>query len=337
LIDGYFTASLPAQGYGELSVLDALRQIGADILDRHCPMIHAVEDTTIVRRVERKADAELETVETPVGALKTDRILNEAKHTDYIRKYPIETLGDLKVYEYVVEHTHYEADFAPFHERTSQIGDDGITTPNGPMTPLLYFIEHLCGIEKTIYLLADHPEEVEACFDLMHAQNKAVYRLLSESPAEVIIDYEDTSSTLISPRYYREYCAPLIDEYAAICHDGGKTYITHMCGKLRAFSDQIRQGQQDGVDSVCPPSTGDTWAHEARDAWGPEKIIIGGLEPPALERMSVRETREHVVRVLDQMPTFRRFILSTGDATSYGTPMENLRTITHLVEDYAWK
>lgn len=337
LIDAFFAASLPAQGYGELSVLDALRQTGSDILDRHCPMIHVIEDATIVRRVERKADAKLETVETPVGTLKTDKGLNKVEQTVYIRKYPIETLEDLKVYKYVLEHTHYMVDFTPFHERTSQIGEDGITTPNGPMTPLLNFIENLCGLEKTIYLLADHPDEVEACFDLMHTQNMVVYRLLAESPADVIIDYEDTSSTLISPGYYRKYCAPLIDAYAAICQDGGKTYITHMCGKLGAFSDEIRHGQQDGVDSVCPPSTGDTWAHVAREAWGPEKIIIGGLEPPALERMSVQETREYVIWVLDQMPTFRRFILSTGDATSYGTPMENLRAITQIVEDYAWK
>lgn len=337
LIDPYFTSSLPEQGYDELNIPDAARLVGADIIERHCPTIRAVEDAAIMHRVEHKANTELEITETPVGTLTTEKRLSATGHTSFVSKHLIVTLEDLKVYQYVVEHTHYETDFVTFREHAQFISGDGIATSSGPMSPLQEFLQTLCGVVKTIYLLRDYPEETKDCFELMHAQNKAAYRLLGESPTEVIIDYEDTSSTVISPTYYRKYCAPLIDDYAEICHDAGKCFITHMCGKLQAFSDQIQCGQQDGVDSVCPPTTGDTWVYEARTVWGPEKIILGGIEPPALVLMNAQETREYVIRVLDQMPTFRRFILSTGDATSHGTPVENLRAITEVVQSYPWK
>jgi uroporphyrinogen-III decarboxylase len=110
-----------------------------------------------------------------------------------------------------------------------------------------------------------------------------------------------------------------------------------MCGKLRAFHTELRQGNQDGFDSLCPPTSGDTWACDARSAWGSEKIIIGGIEPAALARMDADTTRTYVTRVLDQMPTLRRFILSTGDATAYGTPVENLRAVADVVANYPWK
>ena len=115
-----------------------------------------------------------------------------------------------------------------------------------------------------------------------------------------MIDYENTSSTVMSPAFYRQYSDPFINEYANICHAAGKLFITHMCGKLSAFNRELRQGRQDGVDSLCPPTTGDIWAHEARAAWGGDKIIIGGVEPAALARMDERETRAYVTHVLDR-------------------------------------
>jgi uroporphyrinogen-III decarboxylase len=163
------------------------------------------------------------------------------------------------------------------------------------------------------------------------------YRLLAESPSRVVIDYEDTSSTVISPTYFRRYCAPIIDEYASVCHAAGKLFITHMCGKLSIFSTALKAGLQDGIDSLCPPTTGDWTAWDARAGLGPEKIIIGGIEPPRLERMTVPETRAYITDILERMPTYRRFILSTGDATAYGTPVANLRAVGKAVRAAPWK
>jgi len=337
LIDGYFTSSLPAQGYPEHNVPDALRLVGADIIERHSPTIRRVEDGTIQRRTEYRDGVELEIVETPVGALTTERRKTDTGQTTFITKRPIVTVEDVRVYQYITEHTRFAADFAAFRERMALIGDDGIPTSSGPLTPIQAFLQHLCGVADTIYLLMDYPREMAECFAVMHEQNKEAYRLIGESPTEAVFIYEDTSSTVISPEYYAQYCAAYIDEYAQICHDAGKWFMTHMCGKLSAFNSRLKAGQQDGIDSVCPPTTGDIWAHQARAAWGPGKVIIGGLEPPALKRMTVAETRDYVTRVLDQMPTFRRFILSTGDATSHGTPVENLRAISEVVAAWGWK
>ncbi len=337
LIDGYYTSSLGSQGYGEKNVAEAVRLTGGDIMERHCPTIRAVDGGSIVRRSERNGNVWLDIVETPIGELRSEKAVSASGHTSFVSKHPIATVEDVKVYSYIMEHRHYEENYEALDRCNEIIGDDGIATSSGPLTPIQDFLQWLCGVENTIYLLVDHQEEVEACFNVMHESNIEAYRLICGGNSEVVIDYEDTSSTVINPDYYDRYCAGLIDDYAAICHDAGKLYLTHMCGKLSLFNEQLRRGKQDGIDSVCPPTTGDIWSYQAREAWGEEKIIVGGIEPPALERMSAAETEGYVRDILEKMDTFRRFILSTGDATAHGTPMDNLRAVTRVVGEYGWK
>ena len=358
LIDPYYTAWLAAEGFGgadaargaledreglwseETDALDipyAIRLVGGDVLERHSPTIRQVEDSCITRRSLTRGSEKLEIIETPVGALETERRYSKEGHTRYISKYPIASVEDLKILQYVMEHTHYEEDFASFRERLRVIGDDGIPSSDGPQSPIQHFYMFLCGVQATTYLLLDHPAEMAACFAVMHQKHLEQYRLVCESPTDVVIDYENTSSTVMSPAFYRQYSEGFINEYADICHAENKLFITHMCGKLSAFNAELRQGHQDGFDSLCPPTTGDIWASQARTAWGGDKVIIGGVEPAALARMDAAETRAYVTRVLDEMPTLRRFVLSTGDATPYGTPIENLRVVADVVANYPWK
>jgi hypothetical protein len=358
LIDPYYTAWLATQGYGgadavrgaledreglwseETDALDipyAVRLVGGDVLERHSPTVRQLEDSSIIRRSLTRGNEKLEIIETPVGSLETERRYSKEGHTRYISKYPVSSVEDVKVLQYVWEHTHFEEDFAGFRDRIRVIGDDGIPTSDGPQSPIQHFYMFLCGVQATTYLLLDHPAELAECFAIMHQKNLEHYRLVCESPTNVVIDYENTSSTVISPAFYRQYSESYINEYADICHSANKQFITHMCGKLSAFTPELRQGRQDGFDSLCPPTTGDIWASQARTAWGRDKVIIGGVEPAALARMDVPETRAYVTRVLDEMPTLRRFVLSTGDATPYGTPVENLRAVADVVAHYPWK
>lgn len=326
LIDEYFTSSLPS-GL-EMDVVETLRYIGADVMERHVPVIKERCEKVAVEE-EREGNDIVKRFITPAGTLTEKQRVTAT--TTFRSEFRIKGRDDLEAYRYIVENTEYEPNYEAFRQRDLSIGEDGLATADGPRTPIQRLLQDDMGLEGVVYGLVDYKEELESVMRTMHERNKEVYRLICRSPAEAVIAYEDTSSTVISPSYFHKYCAPFIDEYADICHDAGKWFITHMCGKLSVFNEQIKAGHQDGVDSVCPPPTGDTWPHEAREAWGLEKVIIGGIDPPTLARMSVEETREYVTRVLDQMPTFGGFILSTGDATAYGTPVENLRAVAQIV------
>lgn len=328
LIDDYFTSSLPTP----MSWVEAYRHIGADVLERHVPAIRSSCSAAVSVEEKRVEDTILTTITTPVGVLTEKRKVTPT--TTFIAEPKIKTEKDFGPYKYVVEHTEYERDYETFLERRADIGEDGLATVSGPQSPLQFLIGEDMGLEAIVDALYDCRSELEELLEVMHHKYKQAYALLAESPALVIIGYEDVSTTTSSPQMYREYTMGYLDDYADIVHERGKMYIAHMCGKLKGLASLIAEGRMDGIDSVTPPTTGDIYVDEAREIWGEDKIIIGGLEPKSLRFMGVGEVKEYTKQILSRAAPGRNVILGTGDATSYGTPIENLQAVTEVVKHY---
>src|ERR1039458_6657580 len=142
VVDRYFTSSLPAQGYQEVSVPEAIRMMGADIIERHVPTVRTVEHSSVVRRVERRGDLERIVYETPVGSL-TGEARWAAWHSTHVTKFPITDVGDVKIWQYIAEHTSYEEEFEVFREHERLIGNDGIPSSSGPRSPTFSFLPEL--------------------------------------------------------------------------------------------------------------------------------------------------------------------------------------------------
>lgn len=327
-LDNYFVSSLPKQGYN-MNLLETFRYLNNDIMERHSPIYRIEYGGKINITTDNLGDVEILSISTPLGKLKQVKQRGSAG----FRKYLLETMEDIKAYTYCQEHLEFVPDYETFERHQEKIGDDGIATPDGWQTPILWLLEHEMGIENTVYALKDYPDEMEYLFDVMHEKIKKSYEIIADSPAVVGFTYEDTSTTFLSDEYLEKYCIPCLNEYSDILHRADKVHIVHMCGKLKGFANQIRDCELDGVDSLCPPTTGDMWPHEARESWG-SKIIIGGLEPPALVWMNEEETIRYTVDVLNSIAPGENFVLSTGDAVAHDTPLDNLSCIATLVEKY---
>jgi len=329
LIDDYFIRSLPLQNL-HMEIIEAMRYIGCDIIERHVANpIQTMHNVQTRREMAADGKGFRLWYDTPVGS-----VFEEYKvsgQTTFNARHMLETEEDIRVFRYIMEHKTVTDNIAAFMERDRYIGDDGIACVSGPMSPIQYLLQDIAGVENTVYLLEDYPEEMEALLETMHDFNRKVYHVLKEYPTELVIDYEDTSSTVMSRDMFTRYGVPIINDYAEILHGAGKKFITHMCGCLDAFKCEIGGGIQDGVDSVCPPNTGDLHIWEARKAWGNRKVLIGGIDPPALSWMSVAECEATVREIWEHMKGERGFILSTGDAVPFGTPIENMIAITRLV------
>ncbi len=327
LIDPYFIDSLPKQGY-DLEIIEAMRLIGNDIMERHvCGPTWKTNNTNV--RIEQSGDVTRTTYETPVGTIYTER--SKTDTTSYISKHLIETIEDAKIYQYVAENIEFIPNAKAFHERDLYIGDNGIATASLTVTPIQEMLQHLCGVENTVYMMADYPDEMEALLHAMHEKNLRECRAFCEYDTPVIFEYEDTSTTVMNLSMLCDYELPCVNAYAKFFRENGKQLITHMCGKLSGFKEYIATGEMYGIDSVCPPTTGDLPIWEARKAFG-DKLLIGGIEPPSLVHMSVRQTLDTVAEVIGKMEDKSKFILSTGDAVPYGTPIKNLMAITKLIE-----
>lgn len=348
LIDGYYLAGLEQPK----TDLEAGLDTGADLMLRKVPVWlqsvflahegkHMSGETLpglplppgISRRTEIENGILKRTYETPRGTL-TERweFRDSSPYIPFPREYLIKTAEDIGVYRYLVE----REDFVPyeglFQKLTDRVGGRGLVTVTGPHTPVQHLLLIHMGVERFYFLLQDSPDRLTALMDLMHERNKEIYRIIRDSPAEVVIEYENTGTTYVSPRIYEKLERPPMDEYADILHERDKVFLVHMCGRLRGLAGLIGRGRQDGSCDIATRPTGDWELADARKAW-PDKLIVGGLDSITLATGTPVDVKSHVRATLSSIVPGDGIVLGSSDAVPMGTPPENLRAVTEAVEE----
>jgi hypothetical protein len=165
---GYFTGSLPAQGYPALTVVETLRLLRMDILERHVPVVRPLMHGIEAQHSER-GDSWIDTYITPAGTLWSETCIRHS--STRVTKHLLETRTDLKVMQYIAEHTDYELAEDEFIAEDKLIGDDGLPTVTVHPTPLMELLQGLMSVENVHYALADFGEEMRALFEAMHGRN----------------------------------------------------------------------------------------------------------------------------------------------------------------------
>jgi len=355
-IDGYFLSSIPKSLHWD--AVDVLRYIEADVMERHVPTyrcsipfgaliygqgygkneIYPVDEKLRSRNVNvkqvRNKDIIFRIYETPIGSLTEKWVAkNSSPWMAFPIEYKIKSLEDIKIYKYILKEAVYRPDYQTFYKEQLRIGDDGIATTSAPCTSVQRLLEFEMGIEAFYHILTDHPSLVEELIELIRERNKEVYHIIARSPAKVVISYENTSTTYISPRIFENYILPEINEYAEILHSADKIFLTHMCGKIKNLAYLLKVGKQDGICDMAPPPTGDLTISQARRIWGSQKILIGGIDATLFLTRSGSQLKSYIKNLLHQIKSGDRTIIGSGDAVPYGTPLENLKMITKIVKD----
>jgi len=355
LLDQYALAEMPpdilghdgTHGFGPRTVAVAGRALGCDLIIRHVTVtaprggdsIHLQLlggfEAPVETRLEFDGRRLVESLITPVGTLTgewtyTDRVGAIPHATEHV----VNSLEDLKVFHYAVDHL---ASGPPlptydlFDALQKEIGEDGIATASFHNSPLMYLIEMVWGLENTYYLLNDFPDEVRDILQKLHQSLKLQAIALAESPAQVIIQYENTSSTLLSPAVFREHVLPFLDEYGDILTSAGKTYLIHMCGRLRALTSDISRGRFDGVIDIAPAPTGDLPLNEAAAGMA-EKVVIGGIDPTMFLNPDTSILESSITELLHRIRPYSGVMLGSGDVVPRGVPLDSIRLIRRLVD-----
>ena len=310
------------------NIVSASAYIGSDILKRHCPCIEAVYNSAEVRD-EIVNGVTRRTFTSRLGSVSQESYWKDG--TMHSVKRCIASLDDLKIMTDIYANVDYIPNYDAFAAEEKIIGDAGLATADGPMSPLLYIIQHLSTLEDVTYLMYDEADAVEEFFQIVHESNLKYYKLIREMELNCVMAYEDTSTSLISRDWMKKYAVPTLNEYAKIMADSPNRFIVHMCGKLQGFKDDIRTLTCDGFDSLCPPSTGDTCIWNARNDW-PDKCLIGGIDPVAWKYQTPVEILNSVKTILLNLKNKTGFILCSGDSVAAGTPIDNLKIITEFIK-----
>jgi uroporphyrinogen-III decarboxylase len=153
-----------------------------------------------------------------------------------------------------------------------------------------------------------------------------MWKAMAEVPADLCFIHDNLSSTTTSRKMYRRFDRRYVNEYADILQPTGKKLVTHWCGKLTGFAEDMAEARQDGISDVTPEPTGDMDIVEARKSWAKHFVVMGGIDPTLFSSGTAAEVEAYVEGLLGAMtPDRRGFVLGSGDAVPFGTPPENVK------------
>jgi len=364
LIGGYARGRMPSR-YQEMRLWEFYAEFGLDLFIRNVAcfvtwppqsyvpastMLPSVLSTSLVMddsaeagrgngievRRESKGHETLVTVETPIGTLRSVWLNTPGSpHLPFCTEHLLKTMEDLKIYQYVLERTKVRPSFAEMATALAALGNTGIADAYGHSTPVQDLIMFHMGLKEFVFMLEDHRGEVETLMTLMQDVRKREYQVLAESPAEIVVTYENTSTTLLSPKYMARYEFPSLAEYSDILHAAGKLHLVHMCGRIRQALPLIAASPFDGVIDTAPLPTGDLDFHDAREILSAAgKCIGGGIDCTAFIELGADQMKRYVQQRLREVAPGTGFLLGSGDAVPIGVPLENLHAVVDAVHEH---
>jgi hypothetical protein len=290
-------------------------------------------------RVEVKSTRKDNTIyteyHTPVGTLTSEQVYSETAHTIYHTKDLLENVEDLKVYQYMIENQSYEPEYDRLAEQLNILGEEGVFFISAPPPPLKSFLLGVMRLKNAIYIIHDHKPEFDNLVKVVDSKNQEIYQILAESPDEVFLDAAVTGTGMISPKIFEEYYLPYTKKYAEILHKKGKLYINHASGEpVRNILEMVKMTDIDGLYGLSYPPVGDMRISEVRNGLGGNIAAMGGLDSDFIATKTAKEIQDKTRFILSDVAPGDNFMLATADDTPYGTPIENLRAVSDVVQEF---
>jgi len=310
-----------------------LEQMGADPLLRGFFSIAENEYKNCTIRNVQDGKIRTEIIETPVGKLVSEYRSTDASNSCFLYKHAVETEEDFKTLMYLYEHMEVRGANAKFEKDYGSLGESAVVMPTigtGGKTAFQMLVEHWCGTQNLTYALADFPELVEECLQVMWEKDKKTVEISVDSSVEALLFYEDSSTTNISPKMFEKYTAPEIKQWADIIHKADKRLVHHACGHIKDLLPLMAGTGVDAIESISPPPTGNIELEDAIKLLPERVALIGGIEPLFFRNCTLEQLEQRVNKLLAAMKG-RRFILANSDSCPPDVTYEKFKLVSELV------
>ncbi len=306
--------------------------------DKHTGIAGCIKEVRKLTAVETtRNDGTMITVfQTPSRKLQQISQFDAPSNSWHPTEFPVKTLEDIHAMTEIFKDVVAEPDSNELQkakEQSKAIGQDALTTNGIGESPLMYWVEWLAGVENAHFLLSDYKEDVEALFDAIHAVLMEKTRILCEhSPADVFYLIENTSTTLISPNQYRQYCARHVADYAHVTKSEGRNLILHMCGHLRALLPDLNQIPVQAFEAFTSHPLGNTSLPDGRNAC-PDKCLIGGTNAI----LWTKETDQIIAELekdLEELPHHRGIVVTSAGVMPPLCKPDTIRRVCEWVKQY---
>jgi len=271
---------------------------------------------------------------TPIGSVSSkQRISGLGYDTSWTTEFMIKDASDYDVAAFMVEDAVYRPDYDPFLDEERELGDDGIVCAPGKRSPLQQLLLELMGYRRFSIDLYRNRSEFEKLLRVMEDKTLEYYRIVADSPAEIVWVPDNINGTVTSPKIFEKYCIPFYNKLAHILHSKGKIISIHMDGRLRSLLNLIPKAEIDSIDGFTPPPVGNLPIREARDIWGDNYTIWSNF-PPTVFLHGADAIRKCTIEMLRNAAPGDRFIMGVTENIPSDILDVSLKTVTKTMAEH---
>lgn len=308
------------------------RRLGLDVMFRCSPT--GIRETAI-GSFWREDPSGGRICETPVGNLHSDAPVPTG--TPMLcggREILLKKPEDYDTLAWLFEHHRYDIDELAVtlcQKQLDLIGDDGVLYVNPPNSAIMDIVRSWAGIQEFVFTLQDFPEKVENLLNIVTARYCEQYELICRTtPAKILTFWDDATTSLLSRNIFIKYSLPALKRYADICHKYGKILVNHTCGKIRGFADLYATAEQDAIDWLAIPPTGDITISIAEHLWHGGVTPMVTPDPEVLRYGDPERVISHLINMLDGADTSKIIVLLP---CPQGTSIETARLLAQTIAD----
>ncbi len=315
--------------YRSMDGEELLRACGCDLMLGNG--FGAQKNSPHVTESRSEADGERTHVwSTPEGDLVGVESYDPYTQSWHPTTFPAESTDDLRKLRWVFRDTSYAideqavADHAQRQERI--VAKDAFSICGVGPGPLMNLVEHLCGPENTVFHMHDEPALFAEVLEGMHGDRMRYLRaMLPHLKADSFWLTENTSTSLISPTMFRDFCMPHLRDYGQAIKDAGVVPVHHMCGTLNELLEMIDELPALVNEAYTTRPLGSVSLAEGRTRM-PSKALIGGTNA-TLWLASVDEIVQTVERDLSACPDRRKIFLTSAGVLPAPVSFDKARAV----------
>ena len=126
----------------------------------------------------------------------------------------------------------------------------------------------------------DDPQWVHHVLESLLEKSLQVIKTLENPPTDMVeLGGGAASNTVISPKYFEEFCLPNDRSLVKAIHDIDGKVVYHLCGGLMKMADLVIETGADGLETMTPGSMGgDCDLALASQKWGDKLFFVGGFD-----------------------------------------------------------
>ena len=338
-LDKYMGGIAPLEAFQEVG-MDAFIQYFADIgqfsqVDADFTKSSTPEWRDEVEIVSDAPDQRVyhHAIHTPEGTL-TYRTAGN-RQTTWISGYLIKRDEDIELIRKYMPVPEFDPE--PVNELHDEIGGKGILRGFvwGDQAGCWQHAACLYDVTDLILACYDKPDWVHELLGILLEKKLQFIESMKGAKFDLIeTGGGSASSTVVSPKFHKEFCLPYDRKMHDALHDLGFMVAYHTCGGTKSIEDLIVENNCDVSETLAPLSIGgnsEPW--QAKEAFGDRVALVGGMDQySVLTSGTHEEIRAMVHKLFETVGYDGGYVLGCADHF-FETPVGNLR----VYAEAAWE